>query len=43
VFDDSVPLERMESAGAVGEYLAGCRGAEGYRFTQDVHVLTWEA
>ncbi len=43
VFDDSVPLERMESAGALGEYLAGCRGPDGYRFTQDVHVLTWES
>ncbi|WP_433803452.1 class I SAM-dependent methyltransferase [Actinomycetospora sp. CA-084318] len=42
VFDDSVPLERMESEGAVGEYLAGRAGDDGYRFTQVVHVLTWE-
>ncbi len=43
VFDDAVSLVRMESAGALGEYLAGCRGPDGYRFTQDVHVLTWAA
>jgi SAM-dependent methyltransferase len=43
VFDDAVSLERMESDGPLGEYLAGCRGPEGYRFTQDVRVLTWRA
>jgi SAM-dependent methyltransferase len=42
VFDDSVSLDRMESEGAVGEYLAGRRDDDGYRFTQVVHVLTWE-
>ncbi|MET0187393.1 MAG: class I SAM-dependent methyltransferase [Pseudonocardia sediminis] len=42
-FDDSVSLETMESDGPLGEYLAGCREPGGYRFTQDVHVLTWEA
>ncbi|MBW0102222.1 bifunctional 2-polyprenyl-6-hydroxyphenol methylase/3-demethylubiquinol 3-O-methyltransferase UbiG [Pseudonocardia sp. KRD291] len=42
VFDDSVPLSRMEADGPLGEYLAGCRGPEGYRFVQDVHVLTWD-
>ncbi|GLZ53888.1 class I SAM-dependent methyltransferase [Actinomycetospora sp. NBRC 106378] len=42
VFDDSVSLDRMESEGAVGEYLAGRRNDDGYRFTQVVHVLTWE-
>ena len=42
VFDDSVPLGRMESHGPLADYLASCRGPEGYRFTQDVHVLTWQ-
>lgn len=42
VFDDSVPLERMETEGAVGEYLAGRQGDDGYRFTQVVDVITWE-
>jgi SAM-dependent methyltransferase len=41
-FDDSVPLERMETEGAVGEYLADKHGADGYRFTQVVDVITWE-
>ncbi|WP_018331574.1 class I SAM-dependent methyltransferase [Actinomycetospora chiangmaiensis] len=41
-FDDSVPLERMETEGAVGEYLAAEHGADGYRFTQVVDVITWE-
>lgn len=43
VFDDSVPLTRMEAEGPLGEYLAGCRGPDGYRFVQDAHVLTWDA
>jgi SAM-dependent methyltransferase len=42
VFDDSVSLERMEAEGAVGTYLAGCLGEDGYRFTQAVDVITWE-
>ncbi|MCD2185672.1 class I SAM-dependent methyltransferase [Actinomycetospora soli] len=42
VFDDSIPLERMETEGAVGEYLAGRQGDDGYRFTQVVDVITWE-
>jgi SAM-dependent methyltransferase len=42
-FDDTVDLTRMEAEGPCAEYLAGCRGAEGYRFDQEVHVLTWEA
>lgn len=43
VFDHSVSLDRMEADGPLGEYLAGCRDSDGYRFTQDVHVLTWVA
>jgi hypothetical protein len=43
VFDDSVPLDRMEDEGSVGAYLAGCVDGEGYRFTQVVDVITWEA
>jgi len=43
VFDDSVPLDRMEDEGAVGAYLDGCGDGEGYRFTQVVDVITWEA
>jgi SAM-dependent methyltransferase len=42
VFDDSVPLERMEAEGAVGTYLASCAGSDGYLFTQVVDVITWE-
>ncbi|MFC5062493.1 class I SAM-dependent methyltransferase [Actinomycetospora atypica] len=42
VFDDSVPLERMEDEGAVGAYLSGCTGEDGYRFSQVVDVITWE-
>jgi SAM-dependent methyltransferase len=42
VFDDSVSLERMESEGAVGAYLAGCLDGDGYRFSQVVDVITWE-
>ena len=41
VFDDSVPLARMEDGGPTGEYLAGCRSQAGYRFVQEVHVITW--
>ncbi|GAA4826385.1 hypothetical protein GCM10023201_11310 [Actinomycetospora corticicola] len=41
-FDDSVGLERMETEGAVGEYLAGTHGDDGYRFSQVVDVITWE-
>ena len=43
VFDDSVSLERMEAEGAVGAYLSGCLGDDGYRFGQVVDVITWEA
>jgi SAM-dependent methyltransferase len=45
VFDDSVPLDRMEDEGAVGAYLSGCvdGDGDGYRFTQVVDVITWEA
>ncbi|TCK21460.1 class I SAM-dependent methyltransferase [Pseudonocardia endophytica] len=43
VFDDSVPLDRMESGGPLGDYLAGCRGPDGYRFVQEVRILTWRA
>ncbi|GAA4788623.1 hypothetical protein GCM10023200_23970 [Actinomycetospora chlora] len=42
VFDDSVPLDRMESEGAVGEYLAGCRADGRYGFDQEVDVIVWE-
>lgn len=42
-FDDSVPLERMEREGAVGEYLAGCSTDGRYRFAQEVDVITWRA
>jgi SAM-dependent methyltransferase len=42
VFDDSVPLERMEAEGGVGAYLAGCHDGDGYRFSQVVDVITWE-
>jgi SAM-dependent methyltransferase len=42
VFDDSVPLDRMEDEGAVGNYLAGCVDGDGYRFIQVVDVITWE-
>ncbi len=42
VFDDSVPLERMEAEGAVGAYLSGCREDDGYRFSQVVDLITWE-
>jgi SAM-dependent methyltransferase len=43
VFDDSVSLDRMEAEGAVGAYLSGCLGDDGYRFGQVVDVITWEA
>ncbi|GLZ48951.1 hypothetical protein Acsp06_51360 [Actinomycetospora sp. NBRC 106375] len=42
VFEDSVPLAAMEADPAVGAYLTGCRTDGGYRFTQHVHVITWE-
>jgi SAM-dependent methyltransferase len=42
VFDDSVPLDRMEAEGAVGAYLSGCTGDDGYLFSQVVDVITWE-
>ena len=43
-FDDTVDLARMEAEGPCAEYLAGCRTEDGgYRFAQDVLVITWEA
>lgn len=41
-FDDTVSLARMETTGPCAEYLAGCRTEQGYRFRQEVHVITWE-
>lgn len=39
-FDDSVSLERMESAPILGEYLTSCRAADGsYRFEHEVALL----
>ena len=43
VFEDSVSLDAMEADAAVGDYLAGCRSEDGYRFVQHVNVITWEA
>lgn len=41
-FDDTVPLERMESDGPLAGYLAGCRGADGgWAFDHEVHLITW--
>lgn len=42
-FDETVPLARMESEGVCADYLASCRTPDGYRFAQEVHVITWEA
>ncbi|MCD2191835.1 class I SAM-dependent methyltransferase [Actinomycetospora endophytica] len=42
VFDDSVSLDRMETVGPVGDYLAECRVSGDYRFDQEVDVITWE-
>ncbi|NMO93805.1 class I SAM-dependent methyltransferase [Actinomycetospora sp. TBRC 11914] len=42
VFDDSVPLERMEAEGSVGTYLAQHVRGEEHRFHQVVDVITWE-
>lgn len=42
-FDDTVSLDRMESAGPLAEYLAGCRAADGsYAFEHEAHLITWE-
>lgn len=42
-FDDAVSLDEMESSGALGEYLAGCRRPDGtYEFQHEAHVITWE-
>lgn len=41
-FDDTVSLHRMESAGALGEYLARCRDGAGWAFEHEVHVIIWE-
>jgi SAM-dependent methyltransferase len=42
-FDDAVSLEQMESTGALGEYLAGCRDTNGaYEFQHEAHLITWE-
>ncbi len=42
-FDDTVALDRMEAAGPLGDYLAGCRAADGaYTFTHEAHLITWE-
>ena len=43
VFDDTVSLAQMEADERVGAYLSGCATTGGYRFTQVVHVITWEA
>lgn len=41
-FDDTVPLERMESDGPLADYLAGCRGPDGgWTFDHEVHLITW--
>jgi SAM-dependent methyltransferase len=40
-FDDSVPLDRMESVEPLAGYLAGCRDGDGWHFDHEVHVLTW--
>jgi SAM-dependent methyltransferase len=43
-FDDTTSLEEMEAAPVLGEYLAGCRDAEGaYRFDHEVMLLWLEA
>jgi SAM-dependent methyltransferase len=43
-FDDTVPLERMESEGPLAAYLARCRGSDGgYAFVHEAHLMTWEA
>ena len=42
-FDDTVSLERMEADGPLGDYLRGCRRADGgYEFEHEAHLLTWE-
>ncbi len=42
-FDDTVSLDRMESAGPLAEYLARCRdGSGGYTFEHEAHLMTWE-
>ncbi|TPG31942.1 class I SAM-dependent methyltransferase [Mycobacterium hodleri] len=42
-FDDAVSLEEMESGGALGDYLAGCRLPDGtYEFRHEAHLITWE-
>ena len=42
-FDDSVSLEQMEGSAALGDYLAGCRDADGaYEFEHEAHLITWE-
>jgi SAM-dependent methyltransferase len=39
-FDDSVSLEQMEAAPALGDYLASCRGADGaYTFAHEAALL----
>ncbi len=39
-FDDSVTLEQMEAAPVLGDYLAGCRAADGsYCFDHEVSLL----
>jgi SAM-dependent methyltransferase len=39
-FDDSLSLEQMEAAPVLGDYLAGCRAADGsYSFSHEVSLL----
>jgi len=41
-FDDTIPLDRMETEGPLAGYLAGCRDPEGgWTFTHEAHLLTW--
>jgi SAM-dependent methyltransferase len=41
VFDDTVDLAAMEAREPLAGYLAACRDGGGYRFEQEVHVITW--
>ncbi|MGI3211757.1 class I SAM-dependent methyltransferase [Roseovarius tibetensis] len=39
VFDESVPLAKMQATAPVAEWLAGCHGDSGWRFPQIVHLM----
>ncbi len=41
VFDDRAGLDAMERTEPVAAYLAGCRDADGWRFAQDVSLITF--